>query len=178
MKLSGFLCIIVLVLIIQVSVVNAQGNMVLKSEIENINNRMETAVENQNLSEIMEFYSEDAISMPSYQPMLKGKEAIRQHSEKEMQSGYKMTNIDLTTTEVFESGDMIFEIGTYDVTMTPPDNTQSITDNGKYLTVWQRQNGELKIKTEMWNTNTSMEDMMEAMQNNGMMDNGDVTGEE
>lgn len=180
MKLVRALCLFMLVLLLQVNIVTAQDNSTLKSEIQGINDRMVEAVINQNMSAVMDFYTDDAISLPSYKPMLQGKEAIREQNEKDMKEGSKLTDMKLNTEKVFGRGDMVYEIGTYDVTFTSPESSSSepMNDKGKYLTVWQKVNGQWKVKAEIWNTNHTPSEMMQAMDKNKTMDNDEMTGEE
>ena len=57
-----------------------------------------------------------------------------------------------TLIELFGSGDLIHEIGKYEISLEIPGVPHPITDKGKYLVIWQRQNdGTLKIKLETWN---------------------------
>ncbi|NJK85592.1 MAG: hypothetical protein HC906_06145 [Bacteroidales bacterium] len=56
---------------------------------------------------------------------------------------------------------IITEIGTYEIKLTVPGMENEVQDNGKYLTIWEQQNdGSLKIKTEIWNTDTNPMDNM------------------
>ncbi|MDZ7740833.1 MAG: hypothetical protein U5Q03_03560 [Bacteroidota bacterium] len=60
------------------------------------------------------------------------------------------------TLEVFAGGNLIVEIGKYDLTLEMPMMLQPIKDHGKYLTVWEMQkDGSLKIKIETWNTDVN-----------------------
>jgi ketosteroid isomerase-like protein len=70
-----------------------------------------------------------------------------------MSSGMKMTNVEFTTKQVQTCGDMIIEIGNYNISMEMPMMGQPIDDKGKYVTIWEKQSdGSLKIKIETWNT--------------------------
>lgn len=170
MKPLRIICLTVIVFLLQATIVNAQENLALKAEIKLINERMVDAVVNQNLAEIINFYTEDAIALPDFQPMLKGKEAIRKHNEKDISEGSKLTDMKLITEQVVGSGDMVYEIGTYDITFAPEEiGGEPMTDYGKYLTVWQRVNGQWKIKVEMWNTDRTPVEIIQSMGNNSSM---------
>lgn len=180
MKFLKILGLFLVVFLLQVKIVFAQDNPNLKSEIQDLNNKMADAVKNQNTSAIMDFYADDAISLPSYQPMIKGKDAIRQQNEKDMKEGSTLTDMKLNTDQVFGSGDMVYEVGTYNVTfkMAGTSSDQStMNDNGKYLTVWQKVNGQWKVKAEIWNTDRTPSEMMQAMDKNKTMNNEEMTGE-
>ena len=115
----------------------------------------------------LSYYTDDAISLPSYEPMIKGKAAIKEHNMKSHEAGYKMNSMTLNTLEVLSDGDLAYEIGTYKVNMTIPGMPNTMDDNGKYLTVWQKQDdGSWKMKVETWNSD-----------NNPWMSMGDMQGE-
>ncbi len=98
-------------------------------------------------------YTDDAVSMPNFGPMAKGKKGIREEYGKMMGSGIKFTKVDFTTTDIQVSGEYAYEIGTYTMTFEMPSMAQ-MTDEGKYVTVYQRaKDGSWKIKVETWNTN-------------------------
>ena len=101
----------------------------------------------------MALYTDDPISLPNYGPLLKGKQAIKEHYTKMMGLGMKFTNVNFVTTDVFVSGSHAYEIGTYTMTMEMP-QMPGMSDEGKYLTVYERAaDGSWKIKVETWNTN-------------------------
>ncbi len=124
-----------------------------KSEIEKINEKLKKAMLSNQMNEIVEFYTEDAVSLPSYQPMLKGKSEIKAQVEKDSkQDEMKLKDINFKTIELFGNDEMLYEIGTYDLTMEMKNMEEPYNDKGKYLTVWVKQNNQWKIKSEMWNT--------------------------
>jgi ketosteroid isomerase-like protein len=100
-------------------------------------------------------YTDDVISMPSYEPMMKGKNALMEAHKRNHEAGFKMNDMTLKTMEVWSSGDLAYEVGTYTIDMTIPE-MGSMKDNGKYLTVWEKQDdGSWKVKAETWNTDNN-----------------------
>ncbi len=98
-------------------------------------------------------YTDDAVSMPNYGPLLKGKPAIKEYYVQMMAMGFKFTTVDFVTTDVMVGGQYVYEIGTYTMTIQMP-GMPDMPDNGKYITVYERMaDGSLKIKAETWNTN-------------------------
>jgi ketosteroid isomerase-like protein len=101
----------------------------------------------------MATYTDDAVSMPNFEPMSKGKAAIKEQYRRMMGMGLKFTKVDFTTTDVQVSGEYAYELGTYTMTFEMPPMGQ-MSDEGKYVTVYQRgSDGSWKIKVETWNTN-------------------------
>lgn len=143
------------------STIFAQDNEKLKLQVEKMNKTLVTAMLANDTETMMSMYTVDIISMPSYQPTIKGIAKVRELSEMQAKSGWKTTNFVLDITDMIFSGNLIIEIGNYDMTMSGP-NMPEWQDNGKYMTIWEQQtDGSLKIKVETWNTNTNPWTQME-----------------
>jgi uncharacterized protein (TIGR02246 family) len=111
---------------------------------------------------IMAMYADDAYSLPSYSPMLKGKEAMVKHHEAEAKAGLKMKTFSLKTVDIFGNKDVMIQIGTFSLTIILPGQTQAVPDKGKFMTVWKKQaDGSWKIQAETWNSDMNP---MQAMQ--------------
>jgi hypothetical protein len=88
--------------------------------------------------------------------MIKGMSAARESSKKMEESGMKIKVFSTTSTDVMKSGDMVVDIGTYKVSMQIPGMEKLWDDHGKYLNVWKiMEDGSMKIKVEMWNTDVN-----------------------
>ncbi len=108
-----------------------------------------------NMSATMSYYTDDAVSMPSNGPMLKGKEAIKSYSDEMAKSGVKFTAVQFTATEIEGSAMVAYEIGTYDMSMEI--GPAKVREEGKYLSIWKKQaDGSWKVYAEIWNSNTPM----------------------
>jgi len=156
---------ILFALIFTASLVNAQDTAELMKKIQAMND--ESAKKMISGDESMWVnYAEDIISMPSYEPMLKGLDACKMSYKKITESGMKMTAFKSTVTDIMQSGNFIVDIGTYEITMTMPQmGDMPWTDNGKYMTIWEMQDdGSMKIKAETWNTDVNPWEEMQKMQ--------------
>ena len=95
------------------------------------------------------FYADDAVTLMPNADAKHGRAAIRQGFN--AMAGLN-ANLRLTTDRVVQSGDLAYETGTYDMTMSPS-GTAPMNDRGKYLTVWRRQaDGTWKIVADSINT--------------------------
>ncbi|MBD3163163.1 MAG: DUF4440 domain-containing protein [Candidatus Latescibacteria bacterium] len=107
---------------------------------------------------VASFYSDDVVVLPNHEPMIVGREAFIENEKAAREAGIKVVAIASTITQVFSSGDLIHEIGEYEVTLQVPGPPYPITDTGKYLVIWETQSdGSLKIKLEMWNNDAMPE---------------------
>lgn len=109
-----------------------------------------------NMSAAMSYYTDDAVSMPSNGPMLKGKEAIQNYSDEMAKSGVKFTAVKFTPTEIDGSASLAYEIGTYEMSMEI--GPAKVNDHGKYLSLWKKQtDGSWKVYGEIWNSSVEPE---------------------
>lgn len=157
---------ILFALIFTASLVNAQDTVELMKKIQTMNDEAAKMMVANDEAGMWVNYSDDVISMPSYEPMLKGIDACKMSYKKMNESGMKMTAFKSTVTDIMQSGNFIVDIGTYEITMSVPQmGDMPWTDHGKYMTIWEKQDdGSLKIKVETWNTDVNPWEEMQKMQ--------------
>jgi len=142
-----------------------------KAQIEKLNKQMVEYILEGNTEKSMSLYAKDAISMPSYEPMHQGIDAIREASEKMVASGWKFTSFEPTVVKVIPMGDLVAEIGTYKVSMIMGGTNKPMDDMGKYLTIWEKQkDGSLKVKVETWNSDMDPTEMLKSMDKQAEID--------
>lgn len=157
MKKSFFtICLSMAIVLFYTTSAFSQSDNELKQKIEKINKDMAKTMMEGNYSVNMSHYTDDAVSMPNNGKMAEGLEAIKKSNEEMAKSGVKVKAFDTKTLKVKSCDKMITEIGTYKMSMTIPGMPNDYEDEGKYLTIWEKQaDGSLKIKLEMWNTDKS-----------------------
>jgi len=133
------------------------SEMDYKSKIESLNKEMVRHMIEGNIEKSLSMYTQDAISMPSNEPMSEGIVAIRAGLEKMAKTGMKVNSFEPTTRKVIPDGNLISEIGNYKINITISGMDQPVEDHGKYLTIWEKQpDGSLKIKVEIWNSDIQL----------------------
>ena len=132
-----------------------------KSKIEALNKEMAKNMIAGTSEKSLGLYTNDAISMPSYEPLHDGLAAIKKANEDMVKSGWKCLAFEPTTLKVIPNGNMVTEIGTYKITGSMPGMDKPMDDHGKYVTIWEKQkDGSLKIKVETWNSDVAPDNMM------------------
>jgi ketosteroid isomerase-like protein len=154
MKKTNVLSVcLLLVVMFMASTTFSQSSSEYKAKIEKINKEMAKDMIAGNTEKNLSLYTSDAISMPSYEPIHDGIASIRKASEEMAKSGWKCNSFEPTTLKVLVNGNMITEIGTYKISMSMAGMDKPMNDQGKYLTIWEKQkDGSLKVKIETWNT--------------------------
>ena len=135
-------------------VASAGGDEELMKEVAEIGDALTEAMLANDIETMLDMYAEDAISLPNYSPRMDGAEAFREHHAQMSAAGMKVTSFESNPTEVWKTGNHVIEIGTFTIELDMP-GMPGITDKGKYMTVYVREGGSLKIKAETWNTDTN-----------------------
>jgi ketosteroid isomerase-like protein len=162
-RLFGIIVLVFFISAVQIKAQNPDLSQV-KANIEKMNETYDKAFVSGDYATMNSFYTDDAIMLPSYQPMIKGKDAILESDKKDMGT-MKTQSFKTTPTDVYGSGDMVYEIGTYEITFTPPNTTTAMNDHGKYLNIWQKQGDTWKIKVNTWNSDVNPMPMAGAKSN-------------
>ena len=127
----------------------------VRKAIEGANGEFGEAVRRGDGAGIAALYTEDAKLLPPNSEMIQGREGIKAFWGGGLQMGIK--DAILTTIEVLGTGDIVCEIGKYDLTIKPGGH-EAIKDNGKYLVLWKKSmGGTWKLHVDIWNTNQPAE---------------------
>ena len=94
-----------------------------------------------------EHYTPGGQLMPTGSPIISGHAAIAEFWAGAFEMG--LASVDLQTLELEQHGSTAIEVGTY--TLGLPDGTQA--DQGTYLVVWKKVDGEWKMHRDIWDTN-------------------------
>jgi len=150
------LLMVCLMLFTTSSVLYSQDDSDLKTKFNAMNKELAEMMIAGDHQGMIKWYTDDIISMPSYQPMIRGIDAAKKSGEMHEKSGVKTTAFVLETTDIIEAGGYMIEIGTYTITMQIPGMDMPWSDHGKYMNVWEVQDdGSYKIKADTWNTDTN-----------------------
>lgn len=110
------------------------------------------AAETKDLDKFVSFYADDASVLPFNAPIASGKEPIRQLWSQLMSKPGFGLSFTPTKVVVSKSGDMAYEIGTFDLKLNDPQGTATST-LGKYVVAWKKQpNHEWKAVADIFNT--------------------------
>ncbi len=147
----------------------AQDMDEMKKNIEDWNKQFSEAMMNGDNEKMLTFYADDIISLPSYQPMMEGKEALKNAMMMDENSGNKFTKFQLSSKKVLLQGNLLVDIGTYDMSMDIMGMDAPYNDQGKYVTIYEKQDdGSWKIQVDTWNSDNNP-----WMDNQNMNDNKD-----
>ena len=108
------------------------------------------AVTAKNLDAIMAHYADDAVLLPTAEPMIEGKAAIREEWEHIL----AIPNFSSKTTmrEAEMSGDLAYTYGSYSARMMGEDG-KPVDEPGKYVSIWRRgADGKWRIVVDTYNT--------------------------
>jgi ketosteroid isomerase-like protein len=148
--------VLIVVMFTAIMTYSQQSARDYQSKIEALNKEMVKYMLEGNIEKSLGIYTNDAISMPSNEPMREGIAAIRKGTEEMFKMGVKVNSFEPTIRKVIPDGNLITEIGNYKINITMPGMDQPVQDHGKYLTIWEKQkDGTLKVKVEIWNSDVN-----------------------
>ncbi len=131
----------------------SQSETELKMKIEKLNMEMSKAMIAGDMDKSLSFYTADVISLPNYDKMLTGLDALKKSNEEMKKAGWSVTSFRTKTISATGCGNLITELGTFEISFAMKGSDQLMMDTGKYVTIWEKQqDGSLKIKVEIWNT--------------------------
>jgi len=154
------LSLICIALLVCISQIYAQSESELKAKFNETNKTFSKLMLENDLEGMLEYYADNSISLPSYQPMMHGHDAMRESHKQQHQSGMKITAFELTVTDVIANDNLAIEIGTYTISMEIP-QMGSMDDQGKYMNLWEKQGSDWKLRADMWNTDMNPWMMMQ-----------------
>jgi uncharacterized protein (TIGR02246 family) len=103
------------------------------------------------------YFTEDGSALYPGMAILSGKAAIKTAMGPVLADPNFSLTFASTRMEASKGGDMIYSQGTYSGTMTNPKTKKSMTDKGKYLTVYRKQaDGNWKAVADTYNSDSGM----------------------
>ena len=104
------------------------------------------------LNKCISFYTDDASVLPFNAPIATGKDEIRKVWSQLMSNPGCSLRFRPTKIEVARSGDLAYEIGTFDLTLADQAG-KSVGHRGKYVVAWKKQaDGGWKAAADIFNT--------------------------
>jgi len=123
-----------------------------KQKLDEIGNLLDKAMIDGDYDLILEYYSDDVIIMPSFNPAIKGINGLKNAYEKNKRKGIKYHSFTGTVEKRWICGDQIFEIGTFGMALSSKETSQPKAYYGSYFQIWQEyEDGSFKIKYSIWN---------------------------
>ena len=121
----------------------------IMDEIRSANQNFERNFADGNAEGMASLYTSDGMLLPPGAAVQEGSKAIQGFWQMVMNLGVKRAQ--LSTVQVDKQNDMAVEMGNYK--LSGGDN--QLIDEGKYIVVWKKQNGDWKLHKDIWNTNLS-----------------------
>lgn len=113
---------------------------------------LQKAVADRDLEKIVSHYADDAVLMPTAEPIVVGKAAIRKEWAHILAIPNFQNRSELTKIDASSGGDMAYTMGSYVATLMGEDGNLA-TEPGKWMSVWRRQpDGSWRIVADIYNT--------------------------
>ena len=114
------------------------------------------ALKNKDLDKLMANYAEDASFLPPDEPIVRGREKIRDWFEKRIALPGYSASFAPNTIVVSLSRDMAYELGTFRVTVND-ETSKPLIYVGKHLVVWEKRDAHWRVVAESINRDSRRE---------------------
>ncbi|WP_373493890.1 DUF4440 domain-containing protein [Aquiflexum sp.] len=122
----------------------------IKTEIQSLETAWAAADNAGDVSALLAFYSDDAVSMGSGSPMAVGKAAIQKEIEAGMTSRPAGVTHKYETLDVFGDENTVTEVGKF----TRTDASGKEISTGKYMAIWEKRNGKYICVRDIFNSDS------------------------
>ena len=113
---------------------------------------LQKALVDKNLGQIVSYYAPDAVLLPTAEPMVEGKAAIKEEWGHILAIPNFSNAAQLRGAQVSRSGDLGYTWGTYRSKMMGEDGNP-VEEPGKWVTIWKRgDGGEWRVVMDTYNT--------------------------
>ena len=123
----------------------------IEQEIRELDKKLLGAVVRGDVATIANIYAQDGAFLAPNAPPVEGREAIAEAWKGIISLPNVSLNFRATRIDVAASGDLATAIGAYDLAFSGEDGR--IRDEGKYVEVWKKVNGEWKVIADIYNSN-------------------------
>jgi len=123
-----------------------------KQKLEEIGALLEKAMIDGDYDTTLEYYADDVIIMPGFDPAIKGIKALKDAYKKNKRKGIKYHSFTANAEKRWQCGNEIFSMGTFGMAISSKETSQPKAYYGSYFQVWQEyEDGSFKIKYSIWN---------------------------
>jgi uncharacterized protein (TIGR02246 family) len=122
----------------------------IKAEIQAIETAFAAADNARDINAILAFYSDDAVTMGSGEPMSIGKAAIQKTIEAGFAESPAGGIVTYEVLEVFGDENQVTEVGK----STRMDATGKVTSTGKYMAIWEKRDGKYVCIRDIGNSDS------------------------
>ncbi|MCB0213070.1 MAG: DUF4440 domain-containing protein [Anaerolineae bacterium] len=122
----------------------------LEAQVRSASAAWDEAFNGGDLTQLMNLYNADAVSMPPGLPALEGKDAIEADFEwffDNFTAHHQTTIVDLAIAD-----NLAVEHGQYTMLITPKDDSEPISETGKHIVVRKKSGDTWQVVREIWNT--------------------------
>lgn len=110
-----------------------------KDSLKDINRQIEEAIYKSDYETLLKYYADDAIVVPNFQPVLHGKDAIRESYSKQEKEGIKINSFHAETDKIWGDKINIYEYGSYGLSFSSNKTKHPYGVTGSYFMIWEKQ---------------------------------------
>ncbi|MEJ2617198.1 MAG: DUF4440 domain-containing protein [Ignavibacteriaceae bacterium] len=110
-----------------------------QNSLKEINRQIEDAIYKGDYETLLKYYADDVIIVPNFQPVLYGKDAVRESYNKQEKEGIKINSFHAKTDKIWADKINIYEYGSYGLSFSSnvTKHPYGVTDS--YFMIWEKQ---------------------------------------
>jgi len=110
-----------------------------KTTLQGINSVLDKAVLDGDYETLLKYYTDDVILMPSFEPAIRGKDALREEYKKNKKAGVKYHAFNGKPEKVWACGNEVFEYGKFGLAVSSKETEYPYAFYGSYFMMWEKQ---------------------------------------
>ncbi len=104
-----------------------------------IGQQIEEAIYKGDYETLLKFYADDVTVVPNFQPVLKGKSAVRESYLQQEKAGVKIHSFHAKTDKIWRCKTNIYEYGSYGLSFSSNETKHPYGVTGSYFMIWEKE---------------------------------------
>ena len=118
---------------------DSTSSLYIEDSLKVINQQIEDAIYKNDYETLLKFYADDVTIVPNFQPVLRGKNAVRESYLLQEKEGVKIHSFHTKIDKIWRSRTNIYEYGSYGLSFSSNKTKHPYGVTGSYFMIWEKQ---------------------------------------
>lgn len=120
-------------------ITDSTSTLNFQDSLKEINQQIEDAIYKGDYEKLLKYYADDVIIVPDFQPVLYGKDAVRESYKKQENEGIKINSFHAKSAKIWADKINIYEYGSYGLSFSSKAKKHPYGVTGSYFMIWEKQ---------------------------------------
>ncbi|OGU69943.1 MAG: hypothetical protein A2499_18750 [Stygiobacter sp. RIFOXYC12_FULL_38_8] len=111
----------------------------LEKSLKETNRIIEEAIYKSDYETLLKYYTEDVILVPNFQPVLRGKSAVRENYMKQAKAGIKIHSFRANPEKIWSGGNEVYDYGSFGFSVSSFETKHPYAYTGSYFIIREKQ---------------------------------------